>query len=346
MADAQLELLTQRFEQLERRLKWWKGAVVALGLATTGLAVLFTTHRSMTASIFSSPTAQKLPLGFVPYEPEPAGTSSKAEVPDEVVAKKFVVKDRNGKTVATLGSWRDGSLGLIFTVPGSKTTSGTSGGSVFDQLAEIRRERLSARGTSQAEQALTNNDSSGGLAFSPNGESSLLLRAGSSASISLDSQQGPAELFVVHGNDPSKYSPSSEKANAVTRGAEIWLWSDYMANGTALMAAPREESITFSDQSDPRVVLGIGRDGTPNLALFGRSEDAYLGPGELTLLDQNGGGAHLDSSRIRLFDRNGTLRNVLGSVGLETTATGATEETSLSSLTLFDNKGKVIWRAP
>jgi hypothetical protein len=45
-------------------------------------------------------------------------------------------------------------------------------------------------------------------------------------------------------------------------------------------------------------------------------------------------------------DEKTTPRAVLGRMPLETVRTGAKEITAPSSLTLFDKKGKVIWRAP
>jgi len=49
---------------------------------------------------------------------------------------------------------------------------------------------------------------------------------------------------------------------------------------------------------------------------------------------------------VSLFDEKGKGRAVLGSASLETARTGAKEITAPSSLTLFDSKGKVLWRAP
>jgi hypothetical protein len=51
------------------------------------------------------------------------------------------------------------------------------------------------------------------------------------------------------------------------------------------------------------------------------------------------------SSTFGLFDRTGTARAVLGSTSLES-ETGVIEKRPESSLVLFGNDGKVIWKAP
>jgi hypothetical protein len=53
-----------------------------------------------------------------------------------------------------------------------------------------------------------------------------------------------------------------------------------------------------------------------------------------------------DQPSVRLYSGKSKLRAVLGSTDLQTTSTGATEKTAVSSLTLFDKDGKVIRSVP
>jgi hypothetical protein len=66
----------------------------------------------------------------------------------------------------------------------------------------------------------------------------------------------------------------------------------------------------------------------------------------MTLSGDEKGGMKLSPERIAIFDSEDSPRAVLGSVGLATSETGATEQTAPGSLTLFNRKGKVIWQAP
>jgi len=52
------------------------------------------------------------------------------------------------------------------------------------------------------------------------------------------------------------------------------------------------------------------------------------------------------ASSLDLSDKEGKVRAAFGSTGLESTKTGATEQTAESSLVLFDKEGKVIFRVP
>jgi hypothetical protein len=71
-----------------------------------------------------------------------------------------------------------------------------------------------------------------------------------------------------------------------------------------------------------------------------------LGPNELLLFDPSGILA-LSSKTVELRDPDtGLTRAVLGSTELENTKTGAVTTQPVSSLTLFDKEGKVLFRAP
>ncbi len=117
-------------------------------------------------------------------------------------------------------------------------------------------------------------------------------------------------------------------------------------------------------------VLGVGV-GRPSLVLAGRNNKTILttsflsisGKSRLTLavlpsgvqslaLTDNTGRTRAElaieadgSSTFGLFDRTGTARAVLGSTSLES-ETGVIEKRPESSLVLFGNDGKVIWKAP
>ena len=52
------------------------------------------------------------------------------------------------------------------------------------------------------------------------------------------------------------------------------------------------------------------------------------------------------ASSLKLYDKDGNKRAVLGGTSLVTIGTGTEIKTAESSLVLFDKKGKVIWKAP
>jgi hypothetical protein len=85
-------------------------------------------------------------------------------------------------------------------------------------------------------------------------------------------------------------------------------------------------------QKTERVAIDGGREGGSSVGLYDQE-------GKLrTSLGVNRG--------LCLLDDQGTIRAALGSVGLESEKTGCKETTAPSSLTLFDKKGTVVWRAP
>jgi len=120
------------------------------------------------------------------------------------------------------------------------------------------------------------------------------------------------------------------------------------------------KDLTFYDQDKKkRMTLGMTSDGTPTLFLIDQNEKLRIGLGvnsdgnaTIGLFDQNakirmGLGVHFDgNAAIGLIDQNGKLRAALGNTKLEVPATEATEERPESSLAFFDNKEKVIWKAP
>jgi hypothetical protein len=71
----------------------------------------------------------------------------------------------------------------------------------------------------------------------------------------------------------------------------------------------------------------------------------------ITLTDSSGKnrielGLENDEARVRVSDKTGQARTVLGAITLENPVTGVHERRPESSLALFDKDGKVVWRAP
>jgi hypothetical protein len=129
--------------------------------------------------------------------------------------------------------------------------------------------------------------------------------------------------------------------------------------GIFLKAAERDAEVLVGLKG----ISGIGEGGLGAPGPGGgrlASLEVYNGKPSLTLFDKDGfiraalgGPSFLESAKgpflpasFRLFDEKGNVRAVLGTAALEIVSTGATEKTAPSSLTLFDRKGKVIWRAP
>lgn len=146
------------------------------------------------------------------------------------------------------------------------------------------------------------------------------------------------------------------------------------AGGIALVAAPGEESVNLSAKQNlaglelsaspdssgaslsaftrkgPSFSLTangpskLGEDVVPasaSLTLFGSRRVKRAFPPETTLTLSSDGSSHLE-----LDDANDDTRAIFGSADLEYRKTGATEETGLSSITLYDKKGNLIWKAP
>jgi hypothetical protein len=89
----------------------------------------------------------------------------------------------------------------------------------------------------------------------------------------------------------------------------------------------------FDKNSEQRATFQLTADGDPQISLWTKGEKAY-------------GGMNLRQDGLTLTDEAGKVRAALGSIGLETIRTGATENTALGSLTLFDKKGHLMWQIP
>jgi hypothetical protein len=82
-----------------------------------------------------------------------------------------------------------------------------------------------------------------------------------------------------------------------------------------------------------------------------RADGYLLGGPSLGLFDKAGKqrvtlGVVGDAPGLSLYDTAGNLRAALGTVPLENTATGSTETRAESSLVLFNQRGRVLWKAP
>lgn len=84
-----------------------------------------------------------------------------------------------------------------------------------------------------------------------------------------------------------------------------------------------------------RASLSVATSGTPSLDLYDTKGRERAGLEVLA----NG------SSSLKLYDSGG-LRAVLGRAKLEAVQSGKEEERPVSSLVLFDEEGRVLWRAP
>jgi hypothetical protein len=119
--------------------------------------------------------------------------------------------------------------------------------------------------------------------------------------------------------------------------------------------------LTMADADGKRrVSLFVQADGTPDLDLLDKEEDARAG---LVVVDDRPFLVMTDKERrvtvhlgypiaggggpaLSLWDQEAQVRAVLGSIELMNTKTGATERTAESSLVLFDRENKVIFKAP
>ena len=89
----------------------------------------------------------------------------------------------------------------------------------------------------------------------------------------------------------------------------------------------------FDKQGEKRSDFMIQSNGSPLLALWSAGQKQCSGD-------------IITDDHISLFDKDQTIRTTLGAAQLENTRTGSTEDTGPSSLTFFDQKGKLIWQAP
>ena len=134
-------------------------------------------------------------------------------------------------------------------------------------------------------------------------------------------------------------------ANGRTRAK---LWVDHLLGQTSLSLYDQTGAarvslainygpalLMFFDKAGKvRVVLG-DNSGEPLVALYDKAETTRVG---LSVGD--------DGPRLRLYDKAGKMRAALGTVPLENTATGSTETRAESSLVLFNQRGRVLWKAP
>ena len=137
----------------------------------------------------------------------------------------------------------------------------------------------------------------------------------------------------------------------------LWLF-DKAGNGRAeLRLAGDKVGLTFYDKAE-RVRAGLRMVGDDvSLGLLDKAGKLRAGlavVGDdvgLALADKAGNGrAELrvagDKVGLGLLDKAGNTRAELGNTGLKDTRTGSTEHRAASSLVLYSEKGKVLWKAP
>jgi hypothetical protein len=139
------------------------------------------------------------------------------------------------------------------------------------------------------------------------------------AGLSLDDEKGTTRVTLTAARDVPGLTISDERGN--TRAD--------------LIAAENGPSLLLDDEKGTQRVMLVAAKGGPELDL---SDEKGTSRADL-ITSKNGPGLLLD-------DEKGKPRAVFGAMQLETTRTGATEETGPSSVTLFGKNGKLIWRAP
>jgi hypothetical protein len=342
---------------LERTLWKWKLAVAVGGIILAALA-------GMVTVIFFARQQKQM----------------KAENAGEVIARKFVVVNEAGKTVATLGSLGDGAFVGLFLMPSRYVSPKAKEGEAIekpreeeaiDTLAKTGGSLFGAMGDGSfiglgARRSPPNAPPFGAVIFGGPESASLDLKAksdsgGKAPEISLDSWSGSAGLVLegqsanldLEGEPDSRhrstkislgmFGGSEAFASVTSRSGRSVTLSAFDGIEAAKYEFPGEASVSLSEPG------GDSSRVTPRQAKFtlrsdGSADLEFKAKGfrsRAGLDVDSDGSPHLD-----LFDNDGNLRAALGVTDLQTVRTGAQEKTAPSSLTLFDKKGKVIWQSP
>lgn len=342
MGDTDNSSFEERLFQLERSLRHWKTAGAIGSLLLLGL--------------FAAAVTLLLQRGTLPLTQQRG----------VVTARKFVVVDSSGNTVAELSSSTDGQVvGLRFYSPSGTTKTNPHAFKAFvkdlarhqgSALMHIQDRSILVFGMSEGKHAVPD-------AYLISGQkagASLYLRG----PIKADGKYDSAELRVGGPLYQSALTLTSyagrsaglnvggllaPRQSALTltsrdgRSATVQVTDpSEMKDGNKTMAIPGSASITLQDPMGPHLLLpreaqlALRSDHTAGLYLRGKHFKTLA---ELNVGSH--GNPHLD-----LYDKKGRLRAVLGTVDLRYTRTGSTEKTAPSSLVLFDKKGKVLWERP
>jgi hypothetical protein len=318
MAETTLDALARRVDLLERRLRKWKVAVAIGGIALSALAGMVT---------FFAYSGIKPVMGSV----------------GEIAARKFVVVNQAGDPIATLGSLGDGAITSLILMPSRALPSNSK---------EVEKW---ITGTLQAAAER------GGAAFLASKDYSTILLGG---------RQGPqlpdfgAEL--TGGRKDARILLKSEPDSA-RKAAEISLYTSefHGLEASASLTSPGGRTVTLTASDAYQAgKYDIPGQTTVNLSEPPPTEKGRISPHQAEFHLKSDGSAGLEftdenyrtqaaldvdkdgNPYLDLFDNDGKLRAALGATDLEIVRTGASEKTAPSSLTLFDKKGKLIWRTP
>ena len=329
MNDMSLEMLVERISRLERQTRTWK-------IACTGILVAL------------------LALG-----------ASSGSRNDEIVAKKITIEGNQGEPLVTLGSWGQGRGGLILmqSAQGAESTVES-----MDRDIALRKELGDSWGAaiiglpSSAELLMKSRNNKAGragdLRIEPTGIGFFTTKGRLLGLNAIDpyiseyqgtKQQMPGRvgLLISDSSDISESSAQSQSIDLEIAGNTSSLYfSEVKAEAT-------KAHEPISAHENTRASITALRDGQSSLALYDESgklkELAIVlkKRGRLEAYSASGKAqASLAPDSLSLFDENGILRTILGTADLEVARTGATERTSLSSLTFFDKQGKVLARQP
>jgi hypothetical protein len=142
-------------------------------------------------------------------------------------------------------------------------------------------------------------------------------------------------LFDARGRRLASLEATETSVSLALSPSSVWQEGDHRG-GIWLFAANKDSDVALD--SDRGGGIGLHAGSSPPLS------DLWLSDAQAE--QRLEASISTDAPSVALFDTAGTQRAALGSVGLETTKTGATEQTAESSLVLFDKQGHVIFMAP
>lgn len=150
---------------------------------------------------------------------------------------------------------------------------------------------------------------------------------------------------------------------AINTGEPIFIIHDKeMHHKFSVLLGPQNVTVSLSGEKGPKDILSkVGIDlvvGGPTARLNLHNATSavdlgayFSGDALISVFSFAGNKISVEASpsgdaKLELYDNDGNLRTVLGNTDLEVTHTGETRKRPISSLVLFDKKGKVSWSAP
>jgi hypothetical protein len=310
MAEPSLENALQRLSRLESQLRWWKGGTAAIGFGVLVLAGMFV------GFLLRPDRVSRMRVPATTVNTNPA---------TEIKAQRFLLVDQSGKTLGIIGTWPDGTVGLVFTGGDPRWLKeffpSETGGKVFGIA---------------------------GLFQSTQRESTLPLLNGTktttaagvflNASAPDDPKNVSTELSMLIGRDQK--SKRIELTDNNKDGAYLDLSDDNFNSAQISVGGDGASELYFhhQDPKSPTADAILEDDGVPKLTLKIFGQDTSSSPSGQALTATN--------EALQLNDDKGTIRAALGTIDLEEKQTGLTERRPLSSLTLFDQDGKLIRAIP